>query len=63
MIGMEMRNEHAPQIRQADGLDQLPLCALAAVEQDVLPTSANQDRGQATASARDRAAGAREEKR
>jgi hypothetical protein len=63
MIGMEVCDEHAVQVREPNRAHQLALCAFAAVEQEPGPAPAHKDRGQPPPGARHRAAGAGEEDR
>ena len=63
VVRVEVRDEHLVDVDQPDRPEQLALRALAAVDQDPLAAPADQDRRQAAASGRHRAAGAREEDR
>ena len=63
VIGMEVREKDAIQIRQPNRAHQLALRPLATVEQQTLGAAAHQDRGQPAARAGHGAAGAGEEER
>ena len=63
MIGVQVREEDVGQVGEADGLDELALRALAAVDEDPLGAAPDEQRGQAAARRRDRARRARKKER
>ena len=63
MIGVEMRDENALHVDQADRAKQLALCPFAAIEQQAIASAAHQQGRQASPGARHRTAGAQEEER
>ena len=61
VVGVEVRQEDALDVRQADGAQQLPLRALTAVEQDAVAAAAQEQPGRGALDGRHRAGRAEEE--
>jgi len=63
VVGVQVREEDFVEVCQADRAQELALRSLTAVDQDAVPSPADQERGQSPALRGQRAAGAREEDR